>query len=75
LLFAQWIIASDLATLLFMTVDLRESLLFEAELALNAERVNDFPDYTRSTTNPNVFVAHWTILVENKPVFNAAFAK
>jgi hypothetical protein len=58
-----------------MTVDLRESLLFEAELALNAERVNYFPDDTRSTTNPNVFVAHWAILVENKPVFNAAFAK
>ena len=42
-----------------------------AKTTLDLERINDFLDDPRSTSDFDVLVADWAITIEQKPVLNA----
>jgi len=58
-----------------MLLDLAQSELLGAELALDAERVDNLADHARRTADADVLVAHRAVLVKNQPVLDAALAE
>jgi hypothetical protein len=46
-----------------------------AELASDTKRMNDLLDHSTRTSNPDVLVAAWAVLVELQPVLNTSLAK
>ena len=58
-----------------MLLYLGEPVLLLAELAFGAEGADDFADNTGGTPDTDVFVAHRTVLVQDKPILNAALAE
>ncbi len=72
---AQRIITQNLATLLLVLLDLANPHHLFAILAGDVKGHDDFLDHSRRFFNPNVFVTHWTIFVQNQPVFNASLAE
>ena len=75
LLSAKRIVASNLSTFLLMRVEIREALLLLAEFALDAERVNNLSNDARCTSNTDVFMAHWAVLIQNQPILYTSLAK
>ena len=58
-----------------MAFNLTEPKLLLTELALNSEGVNYLPDYSRCSSNPDVLMAHWTVLIQDEPILNATLAE
>ncbi len=58
-----------------MGLDFRQSHNFYTILAFNPEGCYNFSDNSGRATDSYVFVAHWAVLVQNQPIFNASFAK
>ena len=58
-----------------MCLDFRQPTLLVTELTFDTERVNDLSDDPRGTSNADVFVTHWAVLIQNEPVLDASFAE
>jgi hypothetical protein len=56
-------------------IDLGQSDHLGAVLTLDAEGKDDFFDYSRCTSNFDVFVAHRTVFVQNEPILDTLFAE
>ena len=70
LFLAKWVIAFDLTAELFVRVDFRQLEDFLAVSARSPKAMDDFLHRPTSSTNANVFVAAWAVLVQLQPVFN-----
>ena len=72
---AKWIVTHNFPTLCLVLLNLRESHNGGTKAALDSKTMDNFFDYTRSAPYFYIFVAHWTVLIKNQPVFNAQLAK